>query len=175
MTCSYDQHKFSFGEHTRLISLPLCMQHKDQAPCHPRTSQDRDPGPVAALCSAWRITHLVFEKDSATQTSNNVYLPRVFRCGYPKTYVVRPFRPWWIHMAGKQRCPSPRGARSFTPVKQMGLRVLRPRFFLRLSGTSRLPSVLSRPLNIFHLRCSHVRNILFTSMSISTLEIVKRK
>jgi cryptochrome len=63
VTCSYDQNKFSFGEYAR--PLLLCMQHKDQAPSHPRTSPDHDPGPAAALCLAWCITHLVFEKDSA--------------------------------------------------------------------------------------------------------------
>ncbi|KAG8216498.1 hypothetical protein J3R82DRAFT_6613 [Butyriboletus roseoflavus] len=52
-------------------------------------------------------------------------------------------------------------------------------FFLRLSRISRLLTVLSRFPNTLSppgriLRCSHVQNILFTAMSISTLGSVKR-
>ena len=54
------------------------------------------------------------EPQRETQTSLHVYMPRVFRC-----WVSLAVRCTTLHMVGKQHCPSPRGARYFTPVERM--------------------------------------------------------
>lgn len=117
---------------------------------------------VPALCSAWHITHLVFDKDNAAYAAvrDAVVKSRGCRGGsgtrYPGPYVVRPT------LAGRRECTWWESTAvhflmahgTLRPVCTNGfICLMRPPWFLflRLSGISWLPTVLSRSPNTYHL------------------------